>query len=161
MPLQNERFAAAPFFAAPIAPSGRELAPKASEGASGRCSFSLMKGRYLLVVFDTPPGFYRAISWNRYKKYDRLREVPSPAVKWALHPLAPSVLGLRPKPPPSRREVLWRAATVNACTVPMFSLPILLGNVTGHWRGSNDSLKATVRNWLRALPAGDSPPIPG
>ena len=90
-----------------------------------------------------------------------LWEVPSLPVKLAMHPLAPSVLGLRPKPPPSRREVLWRAATVNACTVPMFSLPILLGNVTGHWRGSNDSLKATVRNWLRTLPAGDSPPIPG
>ena len=27
-------------------------------------------------------------------------------------------------------------------------------NDTGHWRGSNDSQKISVRNWLRALPAG-------
>ena len=27
------------------------------------------------------------------------------------------------------------------------------GNVTGHWRGSNDSLKATVRNCPRGHPA--------
>ena len=27
-------------------------------------------------------------------------------------------------------------------------------NDTGLWRGSNDSQKVSVRNWLRALPAG-------
>ncbi len=36
------------------------------------------------------------------------------------------------------------------------------GNVTGHWRGSNDLLKIPVGNWLRPLAAeivsGDSPP---
>ena len=62
-------------------------------------------------------------------------EVPSLAVKWAVRPLAPSVLGLRPKPPPSRREVLRRAAAVNACTVQMFSFPTLLGNDTGQFEG--------------------------
>ena len=46
-----------------------------------------------------------------------------------------------------------RAAAVNARTVQKFSFPILLGNDTGHWRGSNDLLKIAVRNWLRALPA--------
>ncbi len=46
-----------------------------------------------------------------------------------------------------------RAAAVNAYTVPMFSFPILLGNDTGRWRGSNDLLEITVGNWLRALPA--------
>ena len=35
----------------------------------------------------------------------------------------------------------------------MFSFPILLGNDTGRWRGSNDLLEITVGNWLRALPA--------
>ena len=64
-----------------------------------------------------------------------LWEVPSLPVKLAMHPLAPSVLGLRPKPPPSRREVLRRAAAVGACTVLMFSLPILLGNDTGQFQG--------------------------
>ena len=38
------------------------------------------------------------------------------------------------------------------------------GNDTGRWRGSNDSLKITVGNWLRALPAeidtGGTPAIP-
>ena len=90
----------------PIAPSGRELSPQVTEGASGRCSSGLLGGWYVIEVIRT------------------LGEVPSLAVKWAVRPLAPSGLGLRPKPPPSRREVLRRAAAVNACTVPMFSLPI-------------------------------------
>ena len=42
-------------------------------------------------------------------------------------------------------EIGRRAAAVGACTVPMFSLPILLGNETGHWRGSNDLQKIPVR----------------
>ena len=37
----------------PIAPSGRELSPQVTEGASGRCSYGLLMGRYLLVVIDT------------------------------------------------------------------------------------------------------------
>ena len=86
----------------PIAPSGRELAPKASEGASGRCSWSPLWGWYLLAGIDTLYQFYRAHSSN---KPDYSQEVPSLSLKLAMLPLAPSVLGLRPKPPPSRREV--------------------------------------------------------
>ena len=41
-------------------------------------------------------------------------EVPPLSWELTIRPLAPSVLGLRPKPPPSRREVLRRAAAVNA-----------------------------------------------
>ena len=39
----------------PIAPSGRELSPQVTEGASGRCSCGLIMERYLLVVVDTQP----------------------------------------------------------------------------------------------------------
>ena len=61
-------------------------------------------------------------------------EVPPLSWELTIRPLAPSVLGLRPKPPPSRREVLRRAAAVNSCTVQMFSSSILLGNDTGRVR---------------------------
>ena len=37
----------------PIAPSGRELSPQVTEGASGRCSSGFIMGRYLLVVIVT------------------------------------------------------------------------------------------------------------
>ena len=35
------------------APSGRELAPQVTEGASGRCISGFIMGRYLLVVIVT------------------------------------------------------------------------------------------------------------
>ena len=38
----------------PIAPSGRELSPQVTEGASGRCSSGLLWGWYLIEVIDTP-----------------------------------------------------------------------------------------------------------
>ena len=47
--------------------------------------------------------------WYVIEVIRTLGEVPSLAVKWAVRPLAPSVLGLRPKPPPSRREVFAEA----------------------------------------------------
>ena len=36
----------------PIAPSGRELSPQVTEGASGRCSHGFTKGWYLLISID-------------------------------------------------------------------------------------------------------------
>ena len=89
----------------PIAPSGRELAPKASEGASGGCSFGLLMVWYLLITADTLRRFNQAVASNRYGKWDSFGEAPTLAVELAMYPLAPSDLGLRPKPPPSRREV--------------------------------------------------------
>ena len=122
----------------PIAPSGRELAPQVPEGASGRCSSGLLEGWYVIGVIKTTG------------------EVPSLAVKWAVRPLAPSGLGLRPKPPPSRREVLRRAAAVNACKVQLFSFPILLGNDTGRVR------EVTIRRKPPCeIVCGRCPPIPG
>ena len=108
----------------PIAPDRRELSPQVTEGASGRCGCGLLMGLYLLIVTDSLCQFYGMPSYDRSQKPDRPGEVPPPTVQSPLRPLAPSVLGLRPKPPPSRREVLRRAAAVNACTVPMFSLLI-------------------------------------
>ena len=93
----------------PIAPSGRELAPKASEGASGQQADGLHTGWYLLTATDIRCHFHPALSSNRPRKRGGFGEVPSPAVQWALHPQAPSGLGLCPKPPPSRREVFAEA----------------------------------------------------
>ena len=89
----------------PIAPSGRELSPQVTEGASGRCGCGLLMGLYLLIITDSLCQFYRMLSYDRSQKPDRPGEVPPPTVQSPLRPLAPSVLGLRPKPPPSGREV--------------------------------------------------------
>ena len=70
-------------------------------------------------------------------------------------------VAIRRKPPcamtaaarrPFGKGAFGCAAGVNACTVPMFSFPILLGNDTGRWRGSNDLQKITVRNCPRGHP---------
>ena len=90
---------------APIAPSGRELSPQVTEGASGRCISGLLWGWYLLITVDTLCRFYRLVLSNGHRKWDSFGEVPSLTIKLAVRPMAPSVLGLCPKPPPSRREV--------------------------------------------------------
>ena len=59
-------------------------------------------------------GFRFAGGWYVIEVIRTPEEVPTLTVQQAMRPLAPSVLGLRPKPPPSRREVVRRAAAVNA-----------------------------------------------
>ena len=62
-------------------------------------------------------------SSNLRRRYDSLGDVPPLAVKQAMRPLAPSGLGLRPKPPPSRREVFTGlSAKCPSATVPSFRL---------------------------------------
>ena len=87
-------------------------------------------GWHLLITADTLCLLNPALSWDGAWENFNPGEVPPPVVKLVSCPLAPSVLGLRPKPPPSRREVLRRAAAVNVCTVQLFSLPFPLGNDT-------------------------------
>ena len=77
----------------------------ASEGASGRETNGLLSGWYLLVGINALCRFYQLVASNGYRKWDSFGEVPSLAIQLAVRPLAPSVLWLRPKPPPSRREV--------------------------------------------------------
>ena len=113
-----------------------------TEGACGRCSSGLMKGRYLLITTDTLCRFYQAVASHGHRKWDSFGEVPSLPVKWALRPLAPSVLGLRPKPPPSGREVFTEAF----CKV---TLPGAGGAVTIRRRLSCALSAATRRGSLR------------
>ena len=113
-------------------------------------------GWYLLTGIDTLCRFYRVVASNWHKKRDSFGEVPSPAIQLAMLPMAPSVLGLRPKPPPSRREVLRRAAAVNACTVQRLSFHIPLGNDTGRVREVTSSRKPSCE-----IVRSHWPPIPG
>ena len=76
-----------------------------TEGASGGKADGLLWGWYLLITTDTLFQFYQAASFHGQRKWDSFGEVPTLAIQPAMLPLAPSGLGLRPKPPPSRREV--------------------------------------------------------
>ena len=75
----------------PIAPSGRELSPQVTEGASGRETDGLLSGWYLIEVIDTPtstavtiPGFGGAvttcISYPAKLTLEALRALASGAV---------------------------------------------------------------------------------
>ena len=63
----------------------------------------------MLITTDTLCQFYQAASFHGQRKWDSFGEVPPPVVKLVSCPLAPSGLGLRPKPPPSGREVFTEA----------------------------------------------------
>ena len=79
-------------------------------GGSGkeRLQTSLVRNCQQALPADTLCRFYLVVASSGHRKWDSFGEVPPPADKQPVRPLAPSVLGLRPKPPPSRREV-WGA----------------------------------------------------
>ena len=71
----------------------------------------------MLIGIDTLCRFYLVVASSGHRKWDSFGEVPSLAIQLAMLPLAPSVLGLRPKPPPSRREVWGAYLSTWVCTL--------------------------------------------